>query len=740
MTQALLVVVRFYEGRYHGTGDWPPAPARLFQALMAGAARGAMVPSDVRSALGWLERLPPPIIAAPHGFRGKAYTGFVPNNDLDAELSKKNMPDLDKAVAAVRVGKQLQPVLFDTKSPILYCWPVDAPDARATTLCATAEKLYQLGRGIDMAWAEAAVIDADEAEEQLAGHGGIVHRPSGGSGTERSFLCPRPGTGASLTERFESMRNRFRVGGTNRKPMRVFVQPPKPLLAKITYDARPHRLVFDLRKGTDTFAPWSLSAAAALVETVRDKAAVLFRDAVPDLADSIERYLVGRGATDADKAMRVRITPIPSVGHPDVVPAIRRVAVYVPQSCPLKADDLAWAFAQISWADGDGVIERELRRAGDDRMVDRFEQRGKRWRSVTPLALPMARRRRIEPTRRMDERKAGHERAAEDARAAAAVRQALRHAGIRAPADGVRVQREPFDRRGERAEAFASGTRFPKEALWHVEMTFAEPVAGPLVLGDGRYLGLGLMRPSDPARDVSAFVITDGLTDGTGPAPVAHAARRAMMARVQDSLPPREQLPSYVSGHAANGAPAGGGVHRHVAVLADLPRRRILYLAPNRMQRHGVKWQEIADDHRLMTRALEGMDILRAGQAGLLRLAPALVDEDGDPLFAPSRVWESVTEYDVTRHRRRLGDEEALKADVAAELRRCDWPILAPDAIEVLAARRGPRGGLAGRLRLVFPTAQAGPLVIGRSAHKGGGLFAGRPPDAVRPPRFLARE
>lgn len=52
--------------------------------------------------------------------------------------------------------------------------------------------------------------------------------------------------------------------------------------------------------------------------------------------------------------------------------------------------------------------------------------------------------------------------------------------------------------------------------------------------------------------------------------------------------------------------------------------------------------------------------------------------------------------------------------------------------------RRGPRGGLAGRLRLVFPTAQAGPLVIGRSAHKGGGLFAGSPRDAGRPPRFPA--
>ena len=80
----------------------------------------------------------------------------------------------------------------------------------------------------------------------------------------------------------------------------------------------------------------------------------------------------------------------------------------------------------------------------------------------------------------------------------------------------------------------------------------------------------------------------------------------------------------------------------------------------------------------------------------------------------------------MTRHRRGLGDEEGLRADVIAELTRCGWPLPPADGIEVLAARRGPRGGLAGRLRLAFRTAQPGPLLIGRGAHKGGGLFANR--------------
>ena len=734
MPQALVVTVRFHEGRYHGTGDWPPAPARLFQALMAGAARGAAVPQATLDALDCLEELPPPTIAAPRDFPGQPYTGFVPNNDLDAALSKGEIPDIDKAIATIRVGKPIHPILFDARAPVLYCWSFDGESAWTVALREAAEGLYQLGRGIDMAWAEAAVVSADEAERRLLEHGGIVYLPSLDGGEGRDLLCPRPGSGRSLTARFDGMRTRFRTGGTNRKPIHVFVQPPKPLLAKVAYNVKSDRFVFELRKGDakSGFASRRLNEAAELVTDVRDKAARRLCGGAPELSRDVERYLIGRGATEADKAARVRVVPVPSVGHEHADMAIRRVAVYVPQSCPLKAADLVWAFAQVAWTDEDGVIVRELQTADDDRMARHFERRGRRWRSVTPLALPAARRRRIEPAwlANEKERKGARERIAEETRAGAAMHEALRHAGVRVPAVAVHVQREPFDCRGERAESFAAGTRFPKEALWHVMATFAEPVAGPLLLGDGRYLGLGLMFPDEPPRDVIAFAIGDGLADDAEPLTVAHAARRAMLARVQAGLPRGEKPSVYVSGHNKDGSPAGGGVHRHVAVVADLPRRRILYVAPNRLQRHGVDWREVADDHRCVARAMERMDVLRAGQAGLLRLAPAQIDEDSDPLFAPSRVWESVTDYDVTRHRRRLGDAEALKADIAAELRRCGWPLLPPGAIEVLVSRRGPRGGLSGRLRLTFPAVQAGPLLIGRSVHKGGGLFAGLRPGA----------
>ena len=731
MPCALLVSVRLHEGRYHGLDsrqacEWPPAPARLFQALLSGAARGATVPAAARAALDWLETLPPPVIAAPRSSPGQGYVSYVPNNDLDAVLPGRRYDD---AVARTRVGKRIRPTLFDPTVPIVYSWSVsDDDDDHALALCAVANGLYQFGRGLDMAWAEGVLVDVDEADRRVMGHDGVVYRPTGDGAGSQYLLCPVSGLRESLRVRFEGMRRRFRTEASEGKSVRAFVQPPKPRLERVAYGALPHRFVFELRE-PDTradYARWALSGAAELVQGVRDRAASRLRAVLPDFSDRVDRYVVGREADHADKALRVHIVPIPSVGHEHADMLIRRLEVRVPQACPLAPEDVAWAFSQVAWVDDDGAIVRELQRVEADRMVPRFARRARHWRSVTPLALPMARRRRIEPDRHREEAKSGAERAAEQARAVAAIHHALRHAGVVAPVASVQVQREPFERHGARAERFARGTRFPKETLWHAGITFVEPLSGPLLLGDGRFVGLGVMYPDDEQEPgVIAFSIAGGLAGGAEASIVARAARRAMMARVQAGMRRGVSIPEYVSGHRRDGSPSGDGTHRHVAVVADLPRRRLLYVAPSEMQRRGVRWRDIRTPHRLLAGALQGMDVLRAGRAGCLTLVPAAVDRDSDPLFAPSRVWESLTTYHVARHRRGPNPDDALRLDVGVELDRCGWPRLRPESIEVLSLRSGPRGGLSGRLRLTFRTAQAGPLMIGRTSHKGGGLFAG---------------
>ena len=122
-----------------------------------------------------------------------------------------------------------------------------------------------------------------------------------------------------------------------------------------------------------------------------------------------------------------------------------------------------------------------------------------------------------------------------------------------------------------------------------------------------------------PGQRSPGNLVTDAET-------LARAARRAMLARVQASLPRGQGLPAYVSGHEDNGGPARSGTHRHIAVVADLPRRRLLYIAPNRLQRRGVHWGDFGADHRLVERALAGLEVLRAGKAGQLMLIPASLD------------------------------------------------------------------------------------------------------------------
>src|SRR5262245_17180386 len=121
---SLLLSVHFHEGRYHGRPDWPPAPARLFQALVAGTAQGATLAEEDHCALRWLETLEPPVIAAPPMRRGQSFKNFVPNNDRDAVENRKfkNHRDYLAALSKIRTSKDIRPLLFNAEAPILYVW------------------------------------------------------------------------------------------------------------------------------------------------------------------------------------------------------------------------------------------------------------------------------------------------------------------------------------------------------------------------------------------------------------------------------------------------------------------------------------------------------------------------------------------------------------------------------------------------------------------------------------------
>jgi CRISPR-associated protein Csb2 len=728
--RALLLTVRFHDGRYHGRPEWPPSPARLFQALVAGAADGESLHQDDRDALAWLERLKPPVIAAPAGRTGSGFRNYVPNNDLDAVGGDP------RRIGEIRAPKLVRPWLFDPRMPLLYLWSFDQDAEHAATLTWIAGRLYQLGRGVDMAYAIAEVLDNDEGQERLSRHGGAIHRPCR-TGEGRALACPMPGSLASLEERFRKMRKRFSVEGKGRTTKLLFTQPPKARFALCPYDSPPLRLLYELRKPTAQaeFAPQATAAAVRLVERVRDEAKSRLENALPDQAALIDRVFVGRNATQADKASRIRIIPLPSTGHAHADLAIRRLLIEVPPDCPLRADDVAWAFGNLAAIDqATGEILWTLVPAEDQRMLvhygidGRSGHRGHRlWRSMTPAALPeAAARRRIDPARRYDlaQCKDAKERLGEEDQAAAAVRQALRHAGTVAQASGIRVQREPFAANGLRAEAFAAGTRFAKERLWHVEVGFPDPVAGPLAIGDGRYLGLGVMAPvRESWRDIMIFRLPPAAALAPEHAPLLlRAVRRALMALARDD---NGHVPRLFSGHEDDGAPARSGRHGHVFLAADDTGGdgrvdRLIVAAPWACDRSATPQR---GDRARFDQVVSTLEEVRAGPLDVLRLAllPAAAAAD-DPLLGPAQVWESRTSYHPTRHARRRADPAgAVVLDVALE---CDRRGLPRPQVELLQLAAGPRGGgLSARVRLRFEIAVRGPILLGLDSHHGGGLF-----------------
>jgi CRISPR-associated protein Csb2 len=731
---ALVVQIRLHDGRYHGEGDWPPSPARLFQALVAGAGLGGPIGGADKKALEWLEKQEPPLVAAPPAWRPRRGVLFyMPNNDSDAIAGDPlRMPKIRTAT------KTFRPYLFDATVPFVYAWPFvgqAAHDDDARAICSLAERLYQLGRGIDMAWAWGEILDNRDLDELLTTYPGRLFRPSAGR-SKATLPSPCKGSLESIERRYRAFGERFRYVKDGKTVRVVFRRPPRPRFRPVSYDSPPSRQLYELRDPTAeaAFAPWPLARVSDLVVRLRDGAVERLNGALPARKADIERVLVGRkpdGTNDGPPEDRVRIIPLPSVGHVHADREIRRVLVEVPATCPLAADDVHWAFSGLNVADIEtGEIQTVLVRTDDEGFLRHYgleDDKGHRvWRTVTPAALPEdARRRRIEPARTRDEAKAGVERAGELARAAAAVCQALRHAGVRAGVEAIRVQREPFDAKGARVEAFARGTRFAKGRLWHAEVAFEAPVSGPLVIGDGRFLGLGVLAPHVTTTGIHVLAIESGLIGAPNPELLARALRRAVMARVQEVLGDK-LLPAFFSGHQPGGGPARAEKSSHVAFVCDPPRSRLIVVAPHALDRRDPTREE-REHLAVLDKALEDLRDLRAGRAGRPRLRRAWIDVDRDPITTVSRVWETITPYVVTRHARLNDAVTAVEVDLRRECLRRGLP--AP-FVTVREPRAASGVGLMAHAMLEFGSAVRGPLLLGRTRYLGGGLFAAALPPA----------
>lgn len=505
-----MVEVRLLGDRWHGSTGWPPSPFRLFQALIAGAYGGRWLceaDRDHDGAFRWLERLEPPLVLAPPIRPAVKVPYFVPNNDLDA---KGNDP---RRTGEIRAKKILDATWVPDEAHLAYVWTFDDGIGEANRIAELSDRLHTFGRGLDAAYARGVIEDADSLRMRLASYPGSRSSPSTTSTDVKGSVvleCPLQGSLDSLHRRYAAMRRRFARVGSGRGASVEFRQPPKADFRLVTYDRPPRQLLFEICHADEEqgFYPIRLQLATRVAKAVRDLTFERFAHILPD-EHTRDLLIVGRGTTDLDRSQRIRFIPLPSIGTVYTDASIRRVLVELPPDCPFEEGDVRWALVgQRMLVDRETGEVRDaiLVPADDTDMLRHYKGDGssRRWQTVTPAVLPQ---------RRETGHVTGRARAEHESFAAGSVVGALRHVGVVARATDIRVQREPFFPRGRPVSEFDCD-RFETDHLYHVEIVFADPVSGPLVIGNGRWLGLGIMRPVRSADAVvNAAIGIEGAAD-----------------------------------------------------------------------------------------------------------------------------------------------------------------------------------------------------------------------------------
>jgi CRISPR-associated protein Csb2 len=254
-------------------------------------------------------------------------------------------------------------------------------------------------------------------------------------------------------------------------------------------------------------------------------------------------------------------------------------------------------------------------------------------------------------------------------------------------------------------------------------VTFPRPVSGPVILGDGRWLGLGIMAPAAESTDsLYVFAVAPRTWRVAEGQDLTRALRRAVMSRAGRRAP-SGQLTTFFSGHENDGRPAEARHHQHLFYMADDVDgdgyiERLAVIAP-----HLADPSSPPDRRALfqLAKAVTGLQQVRAGALGVVDLTRSAPPDERDPTFGSNRVWTSRTTYRPTRHPKRNADvDEWVSRDIAQECLRRGLP---QPAVQVLERVVGPRDGVLAKLQLTFPKPITGPVILGAESHFGGGLF-----------------
>ena len=463
MNNTLRITVAWLDGRYHGR-EWPPAPFRLYQGLVAGAARGGRCDRAFEAALRHLETLPPPVITAPPVEARSETTAAVPNNDADAGLAlhARGRPAMARAQSSKSRTRRTRRA-HHVEGAVAYDWRVEpGTTSHFATLARIARSLTALGLGIDLASACASL----HAGPSPAAPG---RRYTPAPGAQRSLRVPWPGAFDALEAAHRASRARIGAGAVAGR----IASPARTAGYRCALDPPPVRIAaFALRTPGDRALGVEATRAMEVAARVRHAIGCAARAAGLDA--SVVAELMGHGG-----AHRIRVHPVPSLTHRHGDGRIRRVLLTAPPGAG-AFDEVVARLAGAALVD-----ERTCAVAGllapldaRDAVLRALRAEARLWTSATPVVLP------------------GHDHRRGRPRPHRALARLLRHAGI---ADALLASAtfEPAPRLAGLAPAhrYRRPRHLAHLPATHLTVAWRTAVAGPLALGAGAGAGLGLLVP-----------------------------------------------------------------------------------------------------------------------------------------------------------------------------------------------------------------------------------------------------
>lgn len=525
--------IHFLDSRFHGRGDgghpeWPPSPLRVFQALVAaaGARRRGEDLAVEGPALRWLEELSektPPTIVAPAAETPRAgYRLSVPNNAMDIVASAwvrgndSNSGDADPRTH--RTMKTVRPTHLIGGDVVHFLWrlpeePTREEHGHVEVLVGLARSVVALGWGVDMVAGSAAVL----SDEQAAKLHGERWLPSarGNDG----WRLPVIGTLDALIDRHQRFLNRLGNDGGFTAP------PPLTKFKVVGYrrsddPAERAVAVFALRDlETGSYRAFdSVRRGLTVAGRMRHATYEVAKVATPcDWSESqLIAFVLGHGESNgaphvAAGAKRFAYMPLPSIETlgrgGERVGAIRRVLVSTfAEDCD---GEIAWARRALPGAE---LIDEHTKNATavleaiatKERTVQRYLAAADSWASVTPVVLPgyddpRHYRRRLLKAPPPDEQKQLLSRLSD--RIDGLVRKAIVQAGFsdvlaeHAVVDWRKVGYWPGVDLADRYGVPDHLKRFPRYHVrigWRTATGQPTRVPGPVCIGGGRFVGLGL--------------------------------------------------------------------------------------------------------------------------------------------------------------------------------------------------------------------------------------------------------